>query len=152
MAEDQVKDQAQEETPEAEETTETAEATEAPEAKQEAKPKDAQAQEEDLFGKTLDKMTVKELREQALTMQGIVGVHSMKKDELIEAIRDVKGIVVAEGEKKNARAIRRIKQEIRELRQQCDQAHEAGEKAKATQLRKRISRLKKQTRRLAVAS
>ena len=68
MAEDQVKDQAQEETPAAEETTETAEATEAPEAK----PKDAQEQEEELFGKPLDKMTVKELRELALTMQGIV--------------------------------------------------------------------------------
>ncbi len=148
MAEDQVKDQAQEETPAAEETTETAEATEAPEAK----PKDAQEQEEELFGKPLDKMTVKELRELALTLKGIVGVHSMKKDELIEAIRDVKGIVVSEGEKKNARAIRRIKQEIRELRQKRDQALEAGEKAKVGQLRKRISRLKKQTRRLAAAS
>ena len=148
MAEDQVKDQAQEETPAAEETTETAEATEAPEAK----PKDAQEQEEELFGKPLDKMTVKELRELALTMQGIVGVHSMKKDELIEAVRDVKGIVVSEGEKKNARAIRRIKREIRELRQKRDQALEAGEKTKVSQLRKRISRLKKQTRRLAAAS
>ena len=33
--------------------------------------------------KPLDKMTAKELRELALTLEGIVGVHAMNKNELI---------------------------------------------------------------------
>lgn len=102
------------------------------------------------FAKPLEKMTAKELRELALTIEGIVGVHSMKKDQLIEAIKEAKGIV-EEGGKKNARVIADAKKQIQVLRQQKDEAREAGEKAKVDVLRKRISRLKKKTRRLAAA-
>ena len=42
--------------------------------------------------KPLEKMTAKELREMALGMPGIHGVHAMKKEELITAIRTAKGI------------------------------------------------------------
>ena len=37
--------------------------------------------------KPLEKMTAKELREMALGLPGIEGVHAMKKEELITAIR-----------------------------------------------------------------
>ena len=43
--------------------------------------------------KPLAKMTAKELRELALTLEGIVGVHAMNKNELIAAVKEAKGIV-----------------------------------------------------------
>ena len=43
--------------------------------------------------KPLDKLTAKDLRELALTLEGIVGVHAMNKNELIAAIKEAKGIV-----------------------------------------------------------
>ena len=42
--------------------------------------------------KPLDRMTAKELREHALTLGEIVGVHGMNKEELIAAIKEIKGI------------------------------------------------------------
>ena len=41
--------------------------------------------------KPLEKMTVKDLREMAKEIPEITGVHGMKKDELIHAIKDAKG-------------------------------------------------------------
>ena len=41
--------------------------------------------------KPLDRMTAKELREMALGMEGIVGVHAMNKSELVAAIKQAKG-------------------------------------------------------------
>jgi len=41
--------------------------------------------------KPLDRMTAKELREMALQIQGIVGVHAMNKNELLVAIKEAKG-------------------------------------------------------------
>ena len=49
--------------------------------------------------KPLDKMTAKELREMALGLPGIHGVHAMKKEELIVAIRAAKGITEPEVKK-----------------------------------------------------
>ena len=42
--------------------------------------------------KPLEKMTVKDLKEIAKEIPEISGVHGMKKDELIVAIKEVKGI------------------------------------------------------------
>jgi len=41
--------------------------------------------------KPLEKLTAKDLRELALTLEGIVGVHAMNKNELIAAIKEAKG-------------------------------------------------------------
>ena len=49
--------------------------------------------------KPLEKLTAKELREMALAIGGIFGVHAMKKDELIAAIRKSKGLPEEEGKK-----------------------------------------------------
>jgi hypothetical protein len=96
--------------------------------------------------KPLDRMTAKELREMALGMEGIVGVHAMNKSELVAAIKEAKGI---KDEKKRDKSgdVRSIKKKIRELRSQKETMREAGEKDKLQLLRRRISRLKKKTRR-----
>ncbi|MGD8529911.1 MAG: Rho termination factor N-terminal domain-containing protein [Syntrophobacterales bacterium] len=98
--------------------------------------------------KPLDKMTAKELREMALGLEGIVGVHAMNKSELIAAVKEAQGV---EDEKKRDKSVdvRSIKKKIRELRSQRETVREAGEKDKVQMLRRRISRLKKKTRRAA---
>jgi hypothetical protein len=101
--------------------------------------------------KPLDKMTAKELREMALGMEGIVGVHAMNKSELVAAIKEAQGV---EDEKKRDKSldVRSIKKKIRELRSQKEAMREAGEKDKVQILRKKINRLKKKTRRATKAA
>lgn len=101
--------------------------------------------------KPLDRMTAKELREMALQIQGIVGVHGMNKTELIAAIKEAKGIVDEKKKRQTTTDVRAIKQKIRDLRGQKLTLKEAGEKRKVVTLRRRISRLKKKTRRAGVA-
>jgi hypothetical protein len=101
--------------------------------------------------KSLDRMTAKELREMALGIEGIVGVHAMNKSELVAAIKEAKGI---EDEKKRDKSgdVRSIKKKIKELRSQKETMKEAGEKDKVQMLRRKISRLKKKTRRATKAA
>jgi cell division protein FtsX len=101
--------------------------------------------------KPLDKMTAKELREMALGMEGIVGVHAMNKSELVAAIKEAQGV---EDEKKRDKSVdvRSIKKKIRELRSQKEAMRDAGEKDKVQILRKKINRLKKKTRRATKAA
>ena len=98
--------------------------------------------------KPLEKMTVKELREMAKDIPGITGVHGMKKDELIVEIKKAKGIK-DEPIKKVDASVAELKQKIRTLKAQRRDALEAKDKKKATIFRRRISRLKKKTRRAA---
>lgn len=98
--------------------------------------------------KPLDKMTAKELREMALGLEGIVGVHAMNKAELIAAIKQAKGIV-DQTTKQKAVDVRAIKAKIRELRRKRDEAKEAGNTKRVDAFRRRISNLKKKTRRAA---
>ncbi len=97
--------------------------------------------------KPLEKMTAKELRELALTMEGIVGVHAMNKNELISAIKEAKGIV--EEKSRKAVDVRAIKARISELREKKEAAKEAGNKKLVDAFRRRISSLKKKTRKAA---
>ena len=98
--------------------------------------------------KSLDAMTAKELRELALTLEGITGVHAMNKNELIAAIREAKGIVV-EKTRKTSIDVRALKLKIQQLREKKSQAREAGNVKLEDALRRRISNLKKKTRRAA---
>ncbi len=109
--------------------------------------------------KPLEKLTATELREMALGLPGISGVHAMKKEELLVAIRAAKGIPEPETKKGKKAFVKKekvvltssqLKQKVRELR---------GKKAEALQqenwkiagiLTGQISRLKKMTRRIAV--
>jgi hypothetical protein len=101
--------------------------------------------------KPLDKMTAKELREVALGIEGMVGVHAMNKGELISAIKEAKGIV-EEKKRDTSIDVRAIKKRIRELRSEKEAMKEAEEKQKVQVLRRKISRLKKKTRRAAKAA
>ena len=98
--------------------------------------------------KPLDKMTAKELRELALTTGAIVGVHAMNKAELIAAIKEVRGIVDEKGKKKDT-DVRALKVKIRDLKDKRQKAVEDGHSKLADSFRRRISNLKKKTRRAA---
>ena len=98
--------------------------------------------------KPLDKMTAKELRELALSTGGIVGVHAMNKAELIAAIKEVRGIVDEKGKKKEI-DVRALKVKIKELKDKRQKAVEDGHFKLADSFRRRISNLKKKTRRAA---
>ncbi len=98
--------------------------------------------------KPLEKMTAKELRELGLTLGTISGVHAMNKAELIAAIKEARGIV-DEVTKKTSVDVRSIKEKIRALKEKRLQAKEAGNTKLVDSLRRRISNLKKKTRRAA---
>jgi hypothetical protein len=97
----------------------------------------------------LQKMTVKDLRKFALGIEGITGVHVMKKEELIDAIKDAKGIEDRPTEKIAAERISAMKRQVQELREKEEEAHDAGDKKRIKILQRKINRLKKKTRRAA---
>ena len=98
--------------------------------------------------KALEKMTVTELRDMALEMPDIVGVSGMKKEELIVAIKEIKGIK-DEPAKKSDASIAEIKTKIKAAKVQRQAALEAKDGKMATIYKRRISRLKKKSRRAA---
>ncbi len=106
--------------------------------------------EENVVGKekALEKMTVKDLREYAKDMPGIVGVSGMKKEELIVAIKEVKGIK-DEPVKKADASVGEIKKQIKAIKAQRQDAFEAKDSKMATIYKRRISRLKKKSRKAA---
>jgi hypothetical protein len=98
--------------------------------------------------KPLEKMTAKELREVAKEIPNISGVHGMNKPELVAAIKEARGIV----DKKPVRAsasVREIKKEIKDFKAKRETALDAKDRKLATRYRRKISRLKKRTRRAA---
>jgi hypothetical protein len=106
------------------------------------------AKEKEAKEKPLEKLTAKELREMALGLEGIVGVHGMNKDELISAIKEAKGIP-EEKTRKTSVDVRALKVKIRELRGRKAEAKESNNKKLVDSLRRRIGNLKKKTRRSA---
>lgn len=106
--------------------------------------------EETLEGlkKPLDKMTVKELREVALELPEITGVHGMNKADLLAAVKKAKGIEDTHVKKISAN-VGSLKSQIKNVKK----LHEAALKEKNAKMvtiyRRRISRLKKKTRRVA---
>jgi hypothetical protein len=98
--------------------------------------------------KPLEKMTAKELREVAKDIPEIVGVHGMNKPELIVAIKGARGLDTDVNKKSNA-SVRDIKKKIRKLKRLQAEAQTGDNARMATVYRRRISRLKKKTRRAA---
>ncbi len=98
--------------------------------------------------KPLDKMTATELREAAKEIPNIAGVHGMNKPELIAAIKVVRGIKEEKVKKADA-SVREIKKKIKLLKEKQETAANTKDKKTATICRRRISRLKKKTRRAA---
>ena len=110
--------------------------------------------------KPLEKMTVVELREIAKAIEGVTGVHAMKKDELLATIKTNRGIddkkVATPPEKPLKKASKKagkgqlthkqMKDKVIELRKEKTAARQAKDKNKVNVLRRRINRLKKRTR------
>jgi protein-arginine kinase activator protein McsA len=98
--------------------------------------------------KSLDKMTVKELREIALKIPELKGVHGMNKQDLLDAVKAHRGIK-ADKPQKARRSVREIKKQIRALKEKKQAL--AGQKngKQSSILRRQISKLKKKTRRVA---
>ena len=79
--------------------------------------------------KPLDRMTAKELREIALTISEITGVHGMNKTELLANIKKARGIV-DDKTKKSDLSVRDVKKRIQDLKGLKAQAHEGKDKAR----------------------
>jgi hypothetical protein len=98
--------------------------------------------------KPLERWTVKELREEALTVPDVQGVHGMNKEELLSLLRKARGIEAPP--QKKAQAVRDVKLKISGLKKVRDEEREQGAaRGRLDILRKKISKLKKQTRRSA---
>ncbi len=95
--------------------------------------------------KPLEKMTAKELRELAMTIPDIAGAHGMNKEEVLSAIKKARGIKETPV-KKGDRSMRQLKEKVKELRGKKVEVREKNDKKAINQLRVRISRLKKKTR------
>ncbi|MBM4325828.1 MAG: transcription termination factor Rho [Deltaproteobacteria bacterium] len=96
--------------------------------------------------KALDKWTVKELREEALQIPGVQGVHGMNKEELIRILKEHKGIADT-GAKKKSTSVRELKAKVGELKRIKEEERGQGAARKRLDaLRRKISRLKKKTR------
>jgi len=115
--------------------------------------------EEQQAEKPLDKMTVVELRETLKKeVPDITGVTSMKKDQLLEALKEVRGIKDKPAAKKKKKktagpkkkmTVSDMKQEIVRLRTERESIRQEGDKKKIEIIRRRINRLKKLTRKAA---
>ncbi len=98
--------------------------------------------------KPIDKMTVKELREVAKETPEITGVHGMNKAELVGSIKKARGIEDTPKKKGDA-SVRDIKLKIRKLKAETEAFLKADNKKMAIIFKRRISRLKKKTRKPA---
>ena len=125
--------------------------------------------------KPLDKMTVKELREVAKEVTDLTGVSGMKKEELLVALKAVQGEAAdadatpedkdgaqsapkapaaakekgAANKEKVPLTVQEMKALIKTYKVKRRQALEAKDRTMATIVRRRISRLKKKTRKAA---
>jgi hypothetical protein len=95
--------------------------------------------------KPLEDRTIKELREEALSIGGIQGVHGMNKEELLAILRKAKGI--PEPQKHKGVSVREVKAKINQLKQLREEERAQGAaRSRLDILRRKISRFKKQTR------
>ena len=105
--------------------------------------------------KTLDKMTITELREIARDIPRSAAVLDMKKEELLALIKEHRGIKDEEpGKKKAGEAtlnLTELKRKINGLKEEKTEARQARNHKRVDTLRRHISRLKKRSRRLAAA-
>jgi cell fate (sporulation/competence/biofilm development) regulator YmcA (YheA/YmcA/DUF963 family) len=111
--------------------------------------REAKAEEPKDLEKPLEKMTATELRQVALGIQGLDGVHAMKKEDLLKAIKEARGIKDEEPVKTKTAGVHELKKRIVLLKKEKKEARTAKNRAKVDVLRRRINRLKKKTKKLA---
>lgn len=108
------------------------------------------------FKKPLVKMTAVELKEVAKEIPDAVGVTAMLKADLLSLIREYYGLEDETVEKKKKAkkvkvkaTVKDLKTKIIELRDKKTDVRETGDPKQINKLRRRINRLKKQTRKVA---
>ena len=105
--------------------------------------------------KDLDRMTVKELRAIAAENTDLVGVHAMKKAELLAAIKEARGITEEKTSKKKIVkgpvTVKDLKVKIIELKARRQEARKARDKRMVEIYRRKINRLRKGTRKVSRA-
>ncbi len=106
------------------------------------------SQKKEAKEKPLQKMTAKELREVAIELPEITGVHGMNKAELINAIKLAKGIEIESGKKTDSK-VREIKTKIKEFKAKRETLLESNDNKMAAIYKQRIIKLKKKTRKAA---
>jgi hypothetical protein len=108
-----------------------------------------------MAGEDLEKMTATELRDYALKNHpDLTGVHAMKKEELIVAIRKARGEEVKETPKKKPVGKVKIekkvlKQKIHQLKSEKEKLLQSKDKKALYRLRRKIKRFKRLTKRAA---
>jgi hypothetical protein len=120
--------------------------------------KKEETEEEQGAEKALDKMTAKELRAIAREIPGITGAHAMKKEELLSVVKKHRAIEDKEPPKERKKktekptlGVGKLKKKIAQLREEKKTVRNAGDRKKVDILRRRINRLKKQTRKVSPA-
>ena len=99
--------------------------------------------------KPLDKMTATELRKYAMDLGEISGVHGMNKEELLSAIKEVKGIK-DEGKAPKTVNVRELKEKAQAARaKKLEGIAGSATRKQVDILRKKANRLKKRTRKAA---
>jgi hypothetical protein len=108
------------------------------------------------FKKPLAKMTAVELKEVAVEIPGAVGVTAMLKADLLSLIREYYGLEDEAATKKKKvkkvkvkATVKELKAKIIELRGKKQEVRETGDPKQIDALRRRLNRLKKQTRKAA---
>jgi hypothetical protein len=99
--------------------------------------------------KTLERLTVVKLREEALKIPELSGVRAMSKEELIRALAAAHGIDVSQRRRGGGKA--QLKKQIADLKTRIAEAIRGKQKSELKRLRRRVKHLKAQTRRLAKA-
>ena len=108
------------------------------------------------FKKPLAKMTAVELKEVAKEIPGPVGVTAMLKADLLSLIREYYGLEDEAVQKKKKvkkvkvkATVKELKTKVSELRDKKAEVRKTGDPKQINTLRRRINRLKKQTRKAA---
>lgn len=92
---------------------------------------------------TLLKLTVVKLREEALKIPNITGVHGMNKQALLDVLFDQFGIPKDTKVRKNNSV---LKKQIKVIQEQSKEVRATGDKKKIKVMRKRLHDLKRRTR------
>lgn len=96
--------------------------------------------------KPLENWTIKELREEALKVPNIQGIHGMNKQEIIDFLRVEKGLPAPEN-KKMPEGVRVFKEKVEQLRsKRNEERSEGASRNRLDILRRKISKMKKKTR------
>ena len=108
--------------------------------------------------KPLEKMTAPELRDIAKSIEGVTGVHAMKKEDLLKLIKEDRGIKDDERVKPKKKkgktkeiTVKDLKKKILQAKKERVAALQEKDKNRIDISRRRINRLKKMTRKVARA-